>query len=116
MKLPLFTCLVFEISKRLYSTNIYAIQSDGQVAVTHSNKVYTWGCHPYNLRFVAHAARKARQAGKFMGDPVERYLLPEVVDTGYVHGRITKVGDHTGFFYFVGFFFNSHEHQFSLIL
>lgn len=115
MKLPLFTCLVFEISKRLYSTNIYAIQSDGQVAVTHSNKVYTWGCHPYNLRFVAHAARKARQAGKFMGDPVERYLLPEVVDTGYVHGRITKVGIHTGFFYFV-FFFNNHEHQFSLIL
>lgn len=63
----------------------------GQVAVSQSNKVYTWGCHPYNLRFVAHAARKARQAGKFMGDPVERFLLPEVVDTGYVHGRITKV-------------------------
>nr|XP_022297301.1 uncharacterized protein LOC111106775 isoform X2 [Crassostrea virginica] len=61
------------------------------VAVSQSNKVYTWGCHPYNLRFVAHAARKARQAGKFMGDPVERFLLPEVVDTGYVHGRITKV-------------------------
>ncbi|XP_055999241.1 uncharacterized protein LOC125654012 isoform X3 [Ostrea edulis] len=61
------------------------------VAVSMSNKVYTWGCHPYNLRFVTHAARKARQAGKFMGDPVERYLLPESVDTSYVHGRITKI-------------------------
>ncbi|XP_062616739.1 uncharacterized protein LOC134278436 [Saccostrea cucullata] len=61
------------------------------VAVSLSNKVYTWGCHPYNLRFVAHAARKARQAGKFMGDPVDQFLLPEVVDTSYVHGRITKV-------------------------
>lgn len=80
---------------------LYVVQFDGQVAVTLSNKVYTWGCHPYNLRFVAHAARKARQAGKFMGDPVERYLLPEVVDTGYVHGRITKVGIHTWVFYFV---------------
>ena len=69
----------------------YAFWLAGQVAVSQSNKVYTWGCHPYNLRFVAHAARKARQAGKFMGDPVERFLLPEVVDTGYVHGRITKV-------------------------
>ncbi|KAK3101004.1 hypothetical protein FSP39_000154 [Pinctada imbricata] len=60
------------------------------IAVSAQNKVYTWGCHPYSLRFVAHAARKARQSGKFLGDPVERYLQPEEVDTCYINGRIKQ--------------------------
>lgn len=60
------------------------------VAVTHSNHVYSWGCHPYNLRFAAHSIRKARQAGAVVGDPVDHFLLPELVDTSFVHGRIKQ--------------------------
>ncbi|KAJ8301898.1 hypothetical protein KUTeg_020885 [Tegillarca granosa] len=61
------------------------------VAVTISNRIYIWGSHPYNLRFAAHALRKARQAGQTLGDPVEPYLTPELVDTSYVNGKILQV-------------------------
>ncbi|XP_052092114.1 uncharacterized protein LOC127728604 isoform X1 [Mytilus californianus] len=60
------------------------------VAVTIHNVVYNWGCHPYNLRLNAHAVRRARQAGTAVSDPVERFLVPEIVDTSFVHGRIVK--------------------------
>lgn len=62
-----------------------------QVAVTVSNRIYVWGSHPYNLRYAAHAIRKARQAGQILGDPVEPYLTPELVDTSYVNGKILQV-------------------------
>ena len=63
-----------------------------QVAVTITNKVYTWGCHPYGLRHFVHHQRKARMAGKQVFEQAESHLKPQLVDTSYVHGRIKQVG------------------------
>jgi len=62
-----------------------------QIAVTQSNRVFVWGCHPFNLRFAAHSMRKARQLGSVVSDPADKYLTPDQVDTSFVNGRINQV-------------------------
>jgi len=66
-----------------------------QVAVTVSNKVYTWGCHPHNLRFAANAMRRSRQMGQATpsGDGMEMFHLPVLVDTTYLRSRVVQVRD-----------------------
>ncbi|XP_046564861.1 uncharacterized protein LOC124273631, partial [Haliotis rubra] len=61
------------------------------IAVTSSNRVYSWGCHPHSLRYSAQLVRRARQLGQHLSDPVESYLSPSVVDSAYVNGKITQV-------------------------
>ncbi|CAL1526241.1 unnamed protein product [Lymnaea stagnalis] len=60
------------------------------VAVTASNKVYTWGLHPQNLRQVASSMRSSRLNGGQSQDQGS-FLSPALVETTYVHGKITKV-------------------------
>ena len=62
-----------------------------QVAITTTNKVYTWGCHPHNLRQVATAMRQNKASGRYVPEQTS-FLIPSLVDTTYVHGNITKVG------------------------
>ncbi|XP_005100274.1 uncharacterized protein LOC101858037 isoform X2 [Aplysia californica] len=60
------------------------------VAVTTTNKVYVWGCHPHNLRQVASSMRQGKAAGRYIPEQTS-FLNPSLVDTTYVHGKITKV-------------------------
>lgn len=64
-----------------------------QVAVTKSNQVFIWGCHPHNLRYSASALRRSRQMGQSyqMQDGVETFQIPSVVDTSYIHSNIVQV-------------------------
>ncbi|KAL8577369.1 hypothetical protein ACOMHN_038273 [Nucella lapillus] len=64
------------------------------VAVTVSNRMYTWGCHPHNMRYAANALRRSRQMGQGstpMGDGMDLFHLPVQVDTTYVSSRIVQV-------------------------
>ncbi|KAH9487798.1 E3 ubiquitin-protein ligase herc2, partial [Bulinus truncatus] len=60
------------------------------VAVTVTNKVYTWGLHPQNLRQIASSIRSARLSGSNYQDQ-NAFMFPSLVDTTYVHGKVTKV-------------------------
>ncbi|XP_076469360.1 uncharacterized protein LOC143299801 isoform X3 [Babylonia areolata] len=64
------------------------------VAATVSGRVYTWGCHPHNLRYAANALRRTRQMGQLsapMGDGMEMFHLPLTVDTTYLRSRVVQV-------------------------
>ena len=66
-----------------------------QVAVTTSNRVYTWGCHPHNLRYAASVLRRSRQMGQLsapVGDGMEMFHLPALVDTTFLRSQIVQVG------------------------
>ncbi|XP_055882453.1 uncharacterized protein LOC106072788 isoform X4 [Biomphalaria glabrata] len=60
------------------------------IAVTVTNKIYTWGLHPQNLRQIASSIRSARLAGSNDQDQ-NAFMFPSLVDSTYVHGQITKV-------------------------
>ncbi|KAK7102561.1 hypothetical protein V1264_020760 [Littorina saxatilis] len=64
------------------------------IAVTVSNKVYSWGCHPHNLRYAANSMRRSRQMGQMAaptGDGMEMFHLPSPVDTTFVHSKVVQV-------------------------
>ena len=66
-----------------------------QVAVTTSNRVYTWGCHPHNLRYAASVLRRSHQMGQLsapVGDGMEMFHLPALVDTTFLRSQIVQVG------------------------
>ncbi|XP_071082712.1 uncharacterized protein [Haliotis cracherodii] len=71
--------------------SIIATKYFHSIAVTSSNRVYSWGCHPHSLRYSAQLVRRARQLGQHLSDPVESYLSPSIVDSAYVNGKITQV-------------------------
>ncbi|KAL5013415.1 hypothetical protein ScPMuIL_007685 [Solemya velum] len=68
-----------------------ATKSFHSVAVSSDNHVYTWGCNPYSLRYLVQMARRARAASETLVDPTKDFLNPQLVDTTYVHGRISGV-------------------------
>ncbi|KAK6176559.1 hypothetical protein SNE40_014821 [Patella caerulea] len=61
------------------------------VAITANNHVYSWGCHPYSLRFSAHSMKRSRQHGQPMIDPIQGFLNPVLVDTSFVNGKLIQV-------------------------
>ncbi|RUS76283.1 hypothetical protein EGW08_015955 [Elysia chlorotica] len=60
------------------------------LAVSATNRVFQWGLHPHNLRQVASSMRMARHAGVHVSEQ-NHFLQPSLVDTTYVHGKITKL-------------------------
>ncbi|GFO46551.1 X-linked retinitis pigmentosa GTPase regulator-like protein [Plakobranchus ocellatus] len=60
------------------------------LAVSATNRVFQWGLHPHNLRQVASSMRMARHAGVHVSEQ-NSFLSPSIVDTTYVHGKITKL-------------------------
>ncbi|GFR62447.1 X-linked retinitis pigmentosa GTPase regulator-like protein [Elysia marginata] len=60
------------------------------LAVSASNRVFQWGLHPHNLRQVASSMRMARHAGVHVSEQ-NSFLSPSILDTTYVHGKITKL-------------------------
>ena len=63
--------------------------------MTTSNRVYMWGCHPHNLRYAASVLRRSRQMGQLsapVGDGIEMFHLPALVDTTFLRSQIVQVG------------------------
>ncbi|XP_064605669.1 uncharacterized protein LOC135470577 [Liolophura sinensis] len=63
------------------------------LALLANNKLFTWGCHPMALRQTAHMIKRHRQGavGHHQKGVVEKFMLPYLVDTSYVHSKITQL-------------------------
>ena len=58
--------------------------------MTITSKVYSWGCHPHNLRQVASSMRHGKSAGRYIPEQTS-FLNPFLVDTTCIQGNIVKV-------------------------